>query len=159
MPGTDFFPLFARIYNKHRRRKGQVVMDRFKSPRIQTEADHLKVMFYNDLNPKRARAVIHPKDYKSSSFRYYAYGIKDPLITPAPCYLALGNTPEERQKIYLKMVEEILKNDWKEKKPYSSTCFIGNPDWVRRKNAELKRIRQQRWWEWTERYRKKFGGR
>jgi len=132
-------------------------MDRFKSPRIETEADHLKVMFYNDLNPKRARMVLHPKNYKDSSFHYYAFGKEDPLIDPAPCYLALGKTPAERQGVYLKIVEEILKNDWKEKKPYSSVQFIGNPIWVKRKSEELERIRRKKWAEWKERYQNKFG--
>jgi putative transposase len=131
-------------------------MDRFKSPRIETEADHLKVMFYNDLNPKRARMVIHPKDYAWSSFHFYAYGKEDSLITTAPCYLALGRTPRERQEIYRKMVEEILKNDWKEKRPYSSAYFIGNPEWVRKKNRELEEIRQRKWIEWKERFKSKF---
>jgi len=159
---SDFFrtvnSLFARIYNKNHYRKGQVVMDRFKSPRIETEADHLKVMFYNDLNPKRARMVSHPNDYKDSSFHYYAWGKEDPLITPAPCYLALGTTPEQRQEAYREMVEEILRNDWKEKRPYSSLNFIGNPHWVRTKNEELKRIRREKWQEWKERHELKFGG-
>jgi REP-associated tyrosine transposase len=157
---SDFFrtvnSLFARIYNKSRRRKGQVVMDRFKSPRIETEADHLKVMFYNDLNPKRARVVIHPKDYAWSSFHFYAYGKEDPLLTTAPCYLLLGRTPKERQEIYRKMVKEILKNDWKEKRPYSSVYFIGNPEWVQKKNQEIEEIRQQKWTEWKERFKRKF---
>ena len=158
---SDFFrtvnSLFARIFNKNRLRKGQVVMDRFKSPRIETEADHLQVMFYNDLNPKRARMVEHPRNFRDSSYHYYAFGKADPLITPAPCYLALGRTPEERQAVYLKMVEEILKNDWNEKRPYSSVHFIGNPKWVKKKNEELIRVRRQKWGEWKERYKKKFG--
>ena len=157
---SDFFrtvnSLFARTFNKKRRRKGQVVMDRFKSPRIETEADHLKVMFYNDLNPKRARMVIHPKDYGWSSFHYYVFGKEDPLITPAPCYLILGKTPGERQSNYRKMVEVILKNDWKEKKPYSSVPFIGNPEWVEKKTREIVQIRRHKWMKWKERFQDKF---
>lgn len=131
-------------------------MDRFKSPCIETNANHLKVMFYNDLNPKRARMVNHPKDYKWSSFHYYAYGKRDPLITSAPCYVELGETTKERQKNYLMMVEQILKNDWKDKKPYSSTPFIGNPEWVTQKYNELKRANSQKRKDWKEEFKKKF---
>jgi len=113
-------------------------------------------MFYNDLNPKRAKMVVHPKDYAWSSFHYYAYGKEDPLITPAPCYLLLGKDHKERQAAYRKMVEEVLKNDWKEKKPYSSVCFIGNPEWVRKRNQNLQELRQQKWIDWKERFRRKF---
>ncbi len=150
---SDFFRVvnsrFAREYNKQMNRRGQVVMGRFKSPQIQTEADLLKVMLYIDLNPKRAGKVRSPKENNYSSFRYYAYGETDPLITPAPPYLALGNTPQERQECYRELIGEILKNDWKEKKSYSTVSFIGNPNWVLKKMAELTEIRREQrrlWW-------------
>jgi putative transposase len=130
--------LFARIYNKKSQRRGQVVMDRFKSPTIHTEFNHLQVMYYIDLNPKRAHIVCHPQEYKWSSYRYYAFGKADPLLTPAPCYLNLGDTPALRQKNYRMMVEAILKDDWKEKKPYSSAPFIGDPQWVIGRMEQLK---------------------
>lgn len=152
---SDFFrivnSLFARKYNRWHGRRGQVVMDRFKSPRIDTSGDHLQVMFYNDLNPSRAGMVTHPSEYEWSSFHYYAFGQNDPLITPAPCYLELGRSPEERQKVYCSMVADILRCDWKEKKPYSSIWFIGNPEWVRRKSRDLRRARVQKIRDWLER--------
>ncbi len=157
---SDFFRVvnscFAKSYNRKMKRRGQVVMDRFKSPHIQTEAEHLKVMYYIDLNPKRAGMVDHPKEYAWSSYHYYALGKEDPLITEAPSYHILGSTASERQKAYQKMVEEILKNDWKTKQPYSSLPFIGNPDWVRTKVIELRSFERARFEEWKERYKKKF---
>ena len=157
---SDFFRVvnsrFARVYNQRMHRRGQVVMDRFKSPRIQTEADLLKVMLYIDLNPKRAGKVRHPRSNEYSSFRYYAYGKDDPLITPAPSYLALAATPKRRQQCYRAMVTDILKNDWKEKKPYSSEPFIGNPDWVKLKIEELKSIRRERQRLWKAIHRQRF---
>lgn len=138
------------------KRKGQVVMDRFKSPVIQTDADLLKVMFYIDLNPKRAHMVMHPKDYRWSSYRYYAFGEPDPLIDPAPSYLQLGLSPEERQSEYRHMVENILRDDWKEKRPYSSIPHIGNPEWVKQKTDQLKEARREKWRDWKERFRLKF---
>lgn len=157
---SDFFRLvnsrFARLYNQRMNRRGQVVMDRFKSPRIQTDADLLKVMLYIDLNPKRAGKARHPRANEYSSFRYYAYGKDDPLLTPAPSYLELGKTPKRRQKCYQAMIAEILKNDWKEKRPYSSTPFIGNPDWVKLKIEELKSIRRERYRLWKAMHRQRF---
>ena len=131
--------IFARYYNKQVKRCGQLVMDRFKSPVIESQADLLKVMYYIDLNPKRAKMVKHPKEFQWSSFSHYAYGTEDALISEPQCYLDLGDTPAERQKRYVEMVDEILMNDWKEKKDYSSESFIGNPEWVTMRYLELKR--------------------
>lgn len=136
--------IFARYYNKRMRRCGQLVMDRFKSPVIETQSDLLKVMYYIDLNPSRAKMVKHPKEYQWSSFHYYAYGREDPLISEPPCYLDLGETPHERQEKYLEMVNEILKNDWKEKKNYSTELFIGNPEWVIMRYLQLKKQVRER---------------
>ena len=149
--------LFAKSYNKFAKRRGQVVMDRFKSPRIQTDVDLLKVMQYIDLNPIRAGKVRHPKDYRWTSFHHYAYGKEDPLITPAPSYLSLGSTAKERQSIYLEMIENILKDDWKKKKPYSSIPFIGNPDWVITKTKQLREIQAEKRQKWRECFQKEFG--
>lgn len=149
--------LFARILNKGAKRRGQVVMDRFKSPVIQTDFDHLQVMFYIDLNPKRANMVQHPKEYRWTSFHYYAYGKKDPLITPAPAYLNLGDSPGLRRKNYLSMIQQILKNDWKKKQPYSSACFIGDPDWVTGRIEQMKTFQSLQRKSWKTRFLEKFG--
>lgn len=157
---SDFFrivnSLFARAYNKRHARRGQVVMDRFKSPQIKSDADLEKVMFYVDLNPVRAGMIKHPKEYEFTSFHYYAHGKFDPLITPAPSYLEMGSSPRQRQKIYSKMVEEILKDDWKKKKPYSSIAFIGNPMWVKNKTHDLKLAQKKRRQEWQKRFDQRF---
>ena len=157
---SDFFRLvnsaFARAYNKKFKRRGQVVMDRFKSPKIQSDADLLKVMHYIDLNPKRAGITQHPKDYTWSSYPYYVYGKADPLIDPAPIYLNLGKTPKRRQKAYQKMVEFILQKDWKKKQPYSSVPFIGSPDWVAQKNQALKTANRLKYQTWKKIFKLKF---
>jgi len=132
-------------------------MDRFKSPRIEKDTDQLMVMFYNDLNPKRAKIVGHPKEYGWSSYRFYAFGEADLLITPAPAYLNLAACPEERCKIYRKMVEAILQNDWKEKKPYSSVPFIGEPEWVKIRFEALQLLNKTRRMKWQEGFKVKFG--
>ncbi len=158
---SDFFrtvnSLFARAYNKRVRRRGQVVMDRFKSPCIQTDHDCLRLMRYIDLNPKRAHKVQHPRDNQWSSYTYYAHGAHDPLITSAPSYLALGPSDTDRQAAYRSIVAELLANDWETKQPYSSAPFIGNPDWVLAKRAQLKckciAIHQR----WRARFRDRYG--
>ncbi|MDP2599415.1 MAG: transposase [Deltaproteobacteria bacterium] len=133
--------LFAREVNKRFKRRGQVVMDRFKSPVIQTDEGLLSVMHYHDLNSYRVGKVGHPLEYKWSSYRYYAEGREDPLITPAPSYLGLGRSDRERRERYRSRVERILSEEGCRKRLYSRTQYIGDPEWVAKRYAE---IREQR---------------
>lgn len=112
-------------------------MDRFKSPRIESDRYMLNAMIYIDLNQYRAGKVKHPRQNDWSSYRYYAYGRKDPLITPSPSYLALEKTDEKRQIEYRRMVEALLLDDGG-RINISATYFIGDPDWVIKKYNELK---------------------
>lgn len=133
--------LFARKYNQRMKRRGQAVMDRFKSPRIQDDRYMLTAMIYGDLNGVRCGRDERPEDAICSSYAYYAHGKDDPLITPAPSYLALGNTDEERRQAYRSMVHELMEQD---RINISNTCFIGDPDWVKVQYeglmAELRKI-------------------
>jgi len=110
-------------------------MDRFKSPQIETEKHMLKAMCYIDLNQHRARKVNNPSQNDWSSYRYYAYGIDDPLITQSPTYKSLGRTAKERQMVYREMVESLMES---RDINISSVLFIGNPSWVMEKYRELR---------------------
>lgn len=134
--------LFAREVNRQLHRCGQVVMDRFKSPAIQDDRALLAVMTYHDLNSFRAGKVKHPRDYRWSSYHFYAYGEPDPLITPPGCYLEMGNTDTQRQATYRRLVENILNTEGFKKRDHSVVCFIGNPEWVLQRNLELKALKQ-----------------
>lgn len=137
---SDFFRvvnnLFARKANKRLNRRGQMVMDRFKSPRIQDDAHMLRTMIYGDLNGVRCGRDEGPEDAKWSSYAYYAHGREDPLITPAPSYLALGKTPKERQRAYRAMVRDLMLRG---QINISNTCFIGDPDWVKKQYEILRK--------------------
>ncbi len=134
--------ILAKKINKRLKRRGQVIMDRFKSPCIQSDKDQLAVMTYHDLNSWRAQKVKHPKEYQWSSYGYYAYGKKDPLITPAPAYLGLANTNEARQKIYRKLIASIMEEEGIKRKNYSRVYYIGDPNWVLERKKRLKEIKQ-----------------
>lgn len=134
--------LLAKIINKSLNRKGQVIMDRFKSPQIESEDHMLKTMRYIDLNQYRVGKVKHPKENRWSSYRYYAYGEKDPLITPSPLYLTLGRDDKERQLVYRGMVEELLESG--EVFNISKTYYIGNPEWVVERYKQFRSILQEK---------------
>lgn len=145
---------FAKKINKAMERRGQVVMDRYKSPVIQSDETLLRVMAYVDLNPQRAKMVSHPKNYKWSSYKYYAYGEKDPLITPAPSYLALGRTPEICQRMYREMIDAIVAECGSERQNYSKIHCIGDPDWVKKRYEEIKDIQRAKRLAYLARQRK-----
>ncbi|MBI4238609.1 MAG: transposase [Deltaproteobacteria bacterium] len=134
--------VFARQLNRRLQREGQVVMDRFKSPLIQDDATHLHVMAYGNLNPVRARMVPHIKDYQWTSYHYYANGRPDPLITPAPAYLALGTTDGARQQAYRAMIDELVaaEDAWPAS-GYTQQAFLGDPHWVHDRYAALQSYR------------------
>jgi putative transposase len=128
--------LFARWYNRQQtRRRGQVVTQRMKSPMIQPAAPGrhvLTVMRYGDLNPVRAGMVRSPKDYAWSSYRHYAFGEPNPLITDEPEYLALGRTPGQRRLAYQQLFARPLTLALRTRRPdLVEAPFFGNPDWVR----------------------------
>ena len=94
---------FARFYNKKKKRCGQVVRERLKSPTIRPDPDgrhQLTVMTYTDMNPVRAGLAKSPGKWKFSSHRHYAYGEHNPLIDDAPEYLGLAYSPANKRKFY-----------------------------------------------------------
>jgi putative transposase len=127
--------LFSRWHNRQRtRRRGQVVTQRMKSPRIQPDAAGrhvLTVMRYGDLNPVRAGMVRSPKDYAWSSYRHYAFGELNPLITDEPAYLGLGRTQAERMQAYRQLFAQRLSSGLHLTRPdIVEAPFFGDPRWV-----------------------------
>jgi putative transposase len=123
---------FARWYNRRTQGRGQVVMDRTRSPRVQAGDHLLRVIRYGDMNPVRAGMVRRPKDWPWSSHRHYAYGEPNPLITDPPEYVALGSTATQRRRNYLHLFRAAPIA------PFLRRCpelvlrpFIGDPSWVR----------------------------
>lgn len=72
------------------------------------------VHMYIEANPLRARKVkslLELKNYKYSSFGYYAYGVKNRFtknLTSPLWYIDLGKSPLERQSAYRKLFEQFL---------------------------------------------------
>jgi putative transposase len=122
---------FAWWFNRRHERRGQVVMERLRSPRIQDGAHQLVVMRYGDLNPVRAGIVKSPKDWRWSTYRHYAFGEPNPLVDDAPEYLALGRTAVERRKAYQALFALKLTEALRERRPdLVSVPFIGDESWV-----------------------------
>ncbi len=122
---------FARWSNRRTGGRGQVVMERLGSPRVQPGGRHeLEVMLYGDLNPVRAGVVRRPRDWPWSSHLHYAFGHPDPLVTPSPAYVALGRTPLLRRIGYLRILAgRLARRVCKHRRDLVLRPFIGSTDW------------------------------
>jgi len=63
---------------------------------------------YIEFNPVRKELTANAQEYPYSSYRFYALGEKDALITEDMFYTSLGETQKDRQKTYRKMIIENL---------------------------------------------------
>ncbi len=105
---------FGAEYNLRHKRQGKVAYDRPKTIEVKNEQSVLRVMFYGDANPVRVGLVSHPSRYRHSSYWFYAYGKANEHtvhLTQPPAYLALGDTPEKRQKRYRSLCDHYLRDE------------------------------------------------
>ena len=109
-----YFHHYRQLYNW----VGHFWQDRYKSQPVGKDAYFTQCGKYIELNPTRRGIVEKPEDYKYSSYRFYAKGKDNKLVTPDFLYDALGKTPKERQVQYRKlivsqMIEDTFhKNTW-----------------------------------------------
>ncbi len=124
---------FARWYNRRTQGRGQVVMDRLRSPRVQGGNSLLRVIRYGDMNPVRAGMVRSPKDWPWSSHRHYAYGEPNPLVTDPPEYAALGTTAAERRRAYLHLFRSRAIAPFLRRRPeLTLRPYVGDRSWGER---------------------------
>ena len=97
---------YAQYFRKRYGGIGYIWQNRFKSFIIQNGIYLLRCGRYVELNPVNAGIVRNPEGYKWSSYRFYAFGEDDPLLTFNPEYLALADNFEDRQSAYMKFVSE-----------------------------------------------------
>jgi putative transposase len=123
---------FARWYNRRTGGRGQVVMERLGSPRIQRGGRHeLEVMVYGDMNPVRAGMVKRPSDWPWSSHAHYAFGRIDPLVTESSAYASLGRSPGERRVAYLRLfATRFVRRVGRHRADFVRGPFIGTVRWI-----------------------------
>lgn len=128
---------FARWYNRTHRRRGQVVMERMSSGQVQDPPHQLAVMRYGDLNPVRAGLCRTAKDWRWSSYRHYAFGVPDSLVTDAPAYVALGSSAIVRRKSYVQLFAAIRSAPFRAfRRDLVCVPFIGSSAWIRARLRE-----------------------
>lgn len=138
---------FGRLYNNIKNRSGKVAEGRPKTPLIQNYDHLIEVHFYVEANPVRARkmTVENLKHYRYSSYRFYAFGIRDKfteLLTIPEWYLALGKTSRDRQRKHRKLFYAYLKEKGINQLNGFLDYFIGSQLWIldQRNRVQVKMI-------------------
>ena len=96
---------YHHYYRKNYTWFGHLFQGRFRSLPIESEAYLLDCGRYIERNPVRAKMVEDPKDWMYSSYRVYANGWKDELVSLSVAYLGLANNDRDRQTLYRNHVE------------------------------------------------------
>lgn len=91
---------YVQYINRTYQRTGTLWEGRFRSCLAQDERYALACYRYIELNPVRAGMAEHPADYVWSSYRANGQGETNLVITPHEQYIALGNSRQERQRVY-----------------------------------------------------------
>jgi putative transposase len=142
---------FGRRLNTLLKRTGAVMNSRPSTSLIEDEAHAMKAHFYVEANPIRAR-ICTPENLRQhpySSFRFYAYGVKDSgtkMLTPPSWYIALGQTPEERQRRYRTLFYKYLRDTQVLSEPealWMQNPFIGGIDWIRLNENRVRSLSNQ----------------
>jgi len=99
---------YVQTINRKYERTGTLWEGRYKASLVQNDLYFLTCQRYIELNPVRAGMTNSPADYPYSSYAHNALGKFDPVITPQPVYLSLGDGPRERQDAYKKLFTDQL---------------------------------------------------
>ncbi len=97
---------YVRAFNERHGRTGSMFEPRYRSAVIEADRYLLPVMRYIEQNPVRMGLVGVPAEFRWSSHRHHIGQSVDPLITDHPAYWALGNTPFERQAVFLALFDQ-----------------------------------------------------
>lgn len=91
---------YVQYVNRTYRRSGTLWEGRYRSCLTQQDTYLLTCMRYIELNPVRAAMVVHPGEYRWSSYRANAQGEADMLISPHSGYVSLGSDLAARLAAY-----------------------------------------------------------
>jgi putative transposase len=117
-------------YNYYKKRYGywgHIWQGRYKSNIIEADSHLLHCGKYIELNPVRAGMVNLPDEYAFSSYRHYALGYPDAVISDSPAFIDLAEDCDKRKQRYIAFVVDnnIINSD-----KIATQAFIGNKDFI-----------------------------
>ncbi|MET1076447.1 MAG: transposase [Pseudomonas sp.] len=99
---------YVQYINRTYRRSGTLWEGRFRSCLMQEERYVLACYRYIEMNPVRAARVVHPADYRWSSYRINAQLEESAFTEQHALYRALGESEEERAQVYRELFRHRL---------------------------------------------------
>lgn len=95
---------YANYYKRNYGLTGHFWQGRFKSQLISGDSYFMQCGKYIELNPVRAKIVEKPGNYEFSSYRHYALGENNTLVSDDMFYNELGSDIKERCKKYRDLI-------------------------------------------------------
>jgi putative transposase len=124
---------YAGYFNAAYARTGTLWEGRFHASLIPEDRYLLACHRYIDMNPVRAGLVDRPDRYPWSSYRHYAHGEEDSIVTGHGALDLLGITPVSRRMAYRGLFEDAsVERDIAAIREAISGCRRVNGDWARR---------------------------
>ena len=99
---------YVQFINRRYARAGTLWQGRYRSCLVQDERYFMVCQRYIEMNPVRASMVSNPGLYGWSSYRTYAYGDINPLLTPHSLVTDLGLNTTARQLAYRELFDEVI---------------------------------------------------
>lgn len=104
---------FTRYMNTKYYRRGTLWEGRFRSAVVDGDRYLLAASRYIEINPVRAKMVIHPQDYAWSSYHAHARREVNEALDFDPLYESLGNDAVQRARAYEMWVKEsVPEGEW-----------------------------------------------
>lgn len=91
---------YVQYYNKRHARTGGLWDGRYADFIVADERYFFTCLRYVERNPVKAGLVKEPEQHRWSSYRFHAMGEPCSWLVPHNLYLALGETPKQRQAAY-----------------------------------------------------------
>ncbi len=102
---------YVRYYNRKYNRTGTLWNGRYRALPIDTDKYWVTCLRYVEQNPVRAGMAETPAGYLWSSYTAHAFGRWPNWLTPHRVYLAMGPTPEQRQRAYRSLCDVAVDDD------------------------------------------------
>jgi putative transposase len=99
---------YVRIFNDIHQRTGTLWEGRYKAAMVDTERYFLTCQRYIELNPVRAALVDHPASFRWSTYRHYALGAKNLLVSAHELVMRLAIDEATRREAYAALFDEPL---------------------------------------------------
>lgn len=119
----SYYSYYKKVYGYW----GHIWQGRYRSNVIETEVYLMHCGKYIELNPVRAGIIRLPEEYVFSSYRHYACGQPDSVISDSPVFLGLADNALGRRERY---VEFVVDSSIINSNRLASQAFIGSKDFV-----------------------------